>query len=103
MLVSTPAPIGAAVQGPDGDAVARRAGDRGGRRLGQRGIGERRAHSSTGQNRRQISGQPELALQLFAGGFDLGDQIMAIAILALLEPPEIARQIYLEHGSADFA
>ena len=85
------------------EAVADRAGDSGRRRLRERGIRERRAHAGAGQDRRQVVGQPEFPLQPLAGAFDLGDQIVAVLVVALAEPGEIARQIDFEHGCADRA
>ena len=85
------------------ETVARGAGDGSGRCLGERGVGEGSAHPRAGQDRRLIVAQPELALQPLAGAFDLGNQIVAVLVVALAEPGEIARQIDFEHCCADAA
>jgi hypothetical protein len=47
--------------------------------------------------------QPELTLQPFAGLFHLGDQIVAVAVVALAEIDKIRRQIDLEYDRAQGA
>ena len=83
------------------ETIARGSGDGCGRRLGERRVDERRAHAGPRQDRRLVVLEPELALQALACVFDLGNEVVAVAVVALPEPREIGRQIDLEHGGAE--
>jgi hypothetical protein len=73
-----------------------RSADRRRGRLREARIRERPARADAGEQRRAVSGEAELALELVGELFDLGDHVVT-AIVARREPVQVRGQIHVDH------